>query len=654
MTDSEFERIATSTPDITEENINKIADLFPDVVTEVEEADGDEIQRVIDFDALKAKLGDVAEGARERYQFTWPGKRAAKAEACIPADKTMRPVPGRSKDWGSTRNLYIEGDNLDALKILRETYAGKVKLIYIDPPYNTGHDFIYKDDFHKTVAEDRLENGDFDDEGGRLVTNLETNGRFHSDWCSMIYPRLLLARDLLTNDGVIFISIDDSEQANLRKICDEIFGIQNFVAQLIWERAYAPKNDAKYISNSHDYVLMYAKNINEFEIGRLPRTDKANSAYKNLDNDPRGLWRPDNLSVKTYSAANDYPITTPSGRVVEPPAGRCWSLSKKAFLERLHDNRIWYGKNGDAVPSLKRFLSELKHDGMAPQSIVRYSDFLPYKEVGHSQDGSRQLSELLGGGYFDGPKPIGLIDRLLQIGNVGENDIVLDFFSGSASTAHAVMKRNQDNGSHLRFILVQIPERTDEESTAYAAGYRDICELAEERMRRAGEKIKHEIEEENMQGSLEGETKDIPDIGFRVLRIDSPGYKDVRKTPESYTQGDLELDVDLMKDDRTPLDLLFECLPTFQIPYSGSIETLGGDAFDGYTVYDVNHGQLVACFDANIPERVMRGMAELDPKPSYAVVGEQSLPDSAFRTNFAELFRQSEDALQGHTQIRIL
>lgn len=653
MTGTEFDHIERSTPDLTEENIGKIAALFPDVVTEVESPDGEVVQ-AIDFDALKAKLGDVAEGPRERYRFTWPGKRAAKAEARMPITKTMRPVPERSKDWDSTQNLYIEGDNLDALKILRETYAGKVKLIYIDPPYNTGHDFIYKDDFHKTVAEDREDNGDFDEEGGRLVANPETNGRFHSDWCSMIYPRLSLARDLLTHDGVIFISIDDSEQANLRKICDEIFGIQNFIAQLVWERAYAPKNDAKYISNSHDYVLMYANNVNDYIIGRLPRTEEANNRYSNPDDDPRGPWKTSDLSVKTYSAANDYPITTPSGRVVEPPAGRCWSLSKKAFSERLHDNRIWFGKNGDAVPSLKRFLSELKHDGMAPQSIIHYSDFLPYKEVGHSQDGSRQLSELMGGGYFDGPKPIGLINRLLQIGNVRDEDIVLDFFSGSSSTAHAVVQRNAENDSHLRFILVQLPEQTNTGSTAYAVGYRDICELGEERIRRAGEKIKHEIESENIQGSLDGKMKAIPDIGFRVLRIDSSCYEDTRKTPDAYTQGNLEFDVDTTKDDCTPLDLLFECLPMFQIPYSASIEQLDGEAFDGYTVYSVNHGQLVACFDEKIPERVMRGMAQLDPKPSYAVVGERSLPDSSARTNFAEIFRQSADALQGQTQIRIL
>ena len=406
-----MEKIDTATPDLTMENEVKLLDLFPQVATEVIGKDG-EVSRSVDFDALRELLGDVAEGQRERYQFTWPGKRAAKEEARRPINKTLRPCPEKSVDWDTTENLYIEGDNLEALKLLRETYAGKVKLIYIDPPYNTGHDFVYDDDFAMTNSEYIAESGEYDEEGGRLVANTESNGRFHSDWCSMMYPRLVLARDFLSNDGVIFISIDDNEQENLRKMCDEVFGEDNFVAQLIWERAYSPKNDAKYVSNSHDYVVCYAKQIESFQIGRLPRSAEANARYKNPDNDPRGPWMSDNMTVKTYSPSTDYPIETPSGRIVEPPAGRCWSLSRNAFRERLQDNRIWFGSDGSGVPRIKRFLSEVEGRGMAPTSI------LFYKEVGHSQEGAKEVIGLFDDkGYFDGPKPTRLLRRIITLAN---------------------------------------------------------------------------------------------------------------------------------------------------------------------------------------------------------------------------------------------
>ena len=331
-------------------------------------------------------------------------------------------------------------------------------MIYIDPPYNTGNDFVYNDDFAQSREEFEAASGLFDDEGNQLVDpmqrNTESNGRFHTDWLNMIFPRLKVARDLLSDDGVIFISIDDNEQDNLRKVCDEVFGGRNFVAQLIWERAFAPKNDAKYVSNSHDYVVVYAKEIDQFKIGRLPRTEEADARYSNPDNDPRGVWQSDNLTVKSYTASCDYPITTPSGRVVEPPAGRCWSLSAKAFAERLQDNRIWFGSDGNGVPRIKRFLSELKYDGMAPTSI------LFYKEVGHSQEGSQEVNKLLGAGVFDGPKPIRLLYRLLKLANLSNDSIVLDFFSGSGSMAHSLMKFNADKDLKAKYILVQVNEET--------------------------------------------------------------------------------------------------------------------------------------------------------------------------------------------------
>ena len=389
---------------IVDENIKRIGELFPNCLTERLDENG-RPEVAIDFDKLKQELSkDIVEGPEERYQFTWPDKRNAIRLANAPTTDTLRPCREESVDFDNTQNLYIEGDNLEVLKLLRENYLGKVKMIYIDPPYNTGNDFVYNDDFAQSAGDYVHNSGQEDEEGNRLVANTESNGRFHTDWLNMIDPRLKVAKDLLSEDGVIFISIDDNEQENLKKVCDEVFGSRNYIAQLVWERAYAPKNDARFISNSHDYILMFAKNIDTFVIGRLDRTEEANARYSNPDNDPRGVWKPSDISVKTYNAACDYPITTPSGRVVEPPAGRCWSLSKNKFLERLQDNRIWFGPNGDSVPSMKRFLSELKFEGMAPTSI------LFYKEVGHSQEGAKEVVSLFGDkGVFDGPKPVRLL-----------------------------------------------------------------------------------------------------------------------------------------------------------------------------------------------------------------------------------------------------
>ena len=354
-----MDKLKMQTTNIVDENIKKIAELFPNCLTERLDENG-KPEAAIDFDQLRQELSkDIVEGPEERYQFTWPDKRNAIRLANAPTTDTLRPCREESVDFDNTQNLYIEGDNLEVLKLLRENYLGKVKMIYIDPPYNTGNDFVYNDDFAQTAGDYVHNSGQEDEEGNRLVANTESNGRFHTDWLNMIYPRLKVAKDLLREDGVIFISIDDNEQENLKKVCDEVFGSRNYIAQLVWERAYAPKNDARFVSNSHDYILMFAKNIDAFVIGRLDRTEEANARYSNPDNDPRGVWKPSDISVKTYNAACDYPITTPSGRVVEPPAGRCWRLSKNSFLERLQDNRIWFGPNGDSVPSMKRFLSEL-------------------------------------------------------------------------------------------------------------------------------------------------------------------------------------------------------------------------------------------------------------------------------------------------------
>lgn len=552
------------------------------------------VKRVVNFDVLRQLLGDNAvEDAPEAYEFNWVGKQAARAEVLQPTKKTLRPVKEDSVDWDNTQNIYIEGDNLEVLKLLQKSYLGKVKMIYIDPPYNTGNDFVYHDDFAMSADEYAEASGAVDELGNKYIKNMDSNGRFHSDWCSMMYSRLMVARTLLTEDGVIFISIDDNEVENLRKICDEVFGEGNFIAQLVWERAYSPKNDAKFVSNSHDYVLMVAKNSDEFVIGRLDRTEEANARYSNPDNDPRGIWKPSDMSVKTYNAECDYSITTPSGRVVEPPAGRCWRLSKKAFFERLQDNRIWFGSDGNSVPSIKRFLTELKHEGMAPTSI------LFYKEVGHSQEGAKEVVALFGDkGVFDGPKPVRLIERLITLANLKEASIVLDFFSGSATTAHALMQVNAKKNKSCKYILVQLPELVSE--TKKDLGYKNICEIGEERIRRAGKKIKEE-------SPLT--TADL-DTGFRVFRLDEGNYEDVKRSPKEFKQDQLDLFLNNIKADRNDLDLLFGCMLDWGVQLSLPMTQ---EVVDGKTIYTVNDGDLVACFAENVSEDVVKAMAEKMP-----------------------------------------
>ena len=633
-------KLRMESPDLTAQNIDRIAALFPNCVTEMldEERSTKEkkvYKRAINFELLKQMLSpDVVDGD-EAYEFTWVGKKAAIVEANKPIRKTLRPCVEESKNWDSTENLYIEGDNLEVLKLLQESYLGKVKMIYIDPPYNTGNDFIYADDFMRSQEEENEQMGMFDEDENRLFKNTDTNGRFHSDWCSMIYSRLMLARNLLTEDGVIFISIDDNEQENLKKCCDEVFGGQNFVAQLVWERAYAPKNDARFISNSHDYVLMYAKNLASFIIGRLPRTEEANARYQNPDNDPRGVWKPSDLSVKSYNASCDYPITAPSGRVIEPPAGRCWSLSKKAFLERLQDNRIYFGADGNSVPCMKRFLTELKYDGMAPTSIMFY------KDVGHSQEGAKEVTKLLEAGAFDGPKPVRLLTRLLTLANLNDDSIVLDFFSGSATTAHAVMQMNSDKESHIKFVMVQLPETCDEEGTAYKSGFKNICEIGKERIRRAGEKIKAESPMT---------TQDL-DIGFRVLKLDDTNMKDVYYAADDYSQDMIAGLESNIKDDRTDLDLLFGCLIDWGLPLSLPYRS---EQIDGCTVHTYNGGDLIACFDANIPESVVKTIAKR--KPLRAVFRDSGFASSPEKINVFEIFKlyMPEDAGDITKRVRVI
>ena len=632
------------TQDITDVNIETIGRLFPNCLTERvvgKDKNGKGIiGKGIDFDKLRQELSkDIVEGTQERYQFTWPGKREAMRIANTPSNMTLRPDRESSVDFDNTGNLYIEGDNLEVLKLLREDYLGKVKMIYIDPPYNTGNDFVYEDDFSQTAGEFRDKSGMFDEDGNMILQNYEvnseSNGRFHTDWLNMIYPRLKVARDLLTEDGVIFISIDDNEVENLRKVCDEVFGERNFIAQLIWERAYSPKNDARFISNSHDYVIMFAKNIDNYVIGRLDRTDEANARYQNPDNDPRGVWKPSDLSVKTYNAECDYPITTPTGRIIEPPAGRCWRLSKKAFFERLQDNRIWFGSDGNSVPCIKRFLTELKYDGMAPTSI------LFYKEVGHSQEGAKEVVSLFGDkGVFDGPKPVRLLQRLITLANLKDDSIVLDFFSGSATTAHALMKTNLEKGTDRKFILVQLPEKVSDKKKDQ--GYGTICEIGKERIRRAGKKILEELATKKAENGLfdkESEPTRL-DVGFRVLKLDTSNMQDVYYTPEDSSAATL-FD-DNVKPDRTPEDLLFQVMLEYNLPLSAKIER---KTIAGKEVFSVNDDYLIACFDENVNETVITEVAKR--KPLYFIMRDSSLSSDQVADNFEQIFNAySKDTIR--------
>ena len=628
-----MDKLKMQTVNKADENFKKLAAMFPNAVTETIDENG-EVVRAIDKDVLMQEIScKVVDGNEERYQFTWPDKKKSVLLANAPINKTLRPVrddettptgaesegkpycSSGSVDFDTTENLYIEGDNLEVLKLLQETYLGKVKMIYIDPPYNTGNDFVYEDDFAQSTEEYLDNSGQFDDDGNRLVKNFDSNGRFHTDWLNMIYPRLRLAKDFLSDDGVIFVSIDDNENENLKKCCDEVFGSQNFIAQLVWERAYAPKNDARFISNSHDYVLMYAKNLTDFVIGRLPRTDAANARYQNPDNDPRGVWKPSDLSVKTYNAACDYPITTPSGRVIEPPAGRCWSLSKNAFLERLRDNRIYFGTDGNSVPCMKRFLAELKYDGMAPTSIMFY------KDVGHSQEGAKEVTKLLDAGVFDGPKPVRLLTRLLTLANLKENSIVLDFFSGASSTAHGVMQMNVDKESNIKYIMVQLPEVCEEKGTAYKSGYKNICEIGKERIRRAAKKIA----EENPEAKFDG--------GFRVLKCDTSNMKNVYYNPAEYEPSLFTNLEDNIKEDRTSEDLLFQVMLDLGVLLSSKIQET---TIAGKKVFNVEDNYLIACFDDNVTEEVITEIAK--QKPYYFVMRDSSMANDSVATNFEQIF----------------
>lgn len=633
---------------VAQGNIEKIRQLFPDAVTEVDK-DG-KTELAIDFDVLKQDLSEsLIDEGKERYQMTWPGKRQSVVLANTSTTDTLRPCKEESVDFDNTQNLYIEGDNLNVLKLLRETYLGKIKMIYIDPPYNTGNDFIYNDDFAMESGDWRTESGDFDEQGNRLVKNLESNGRFHTDWLNMLYPRLRLARDLLTDDGVIFISIDDNEQANLKKICDEIFGESNFVAELPTITNLKGNNDEFGFAGTHEYTVVYIKDINivqdlngisltdediseyiyEDEKGKykqgatLMRTGEAGARYKR----PKGYYpiyvSNDYKSLSVYKENNDdiavYPITKNGIEM-------SWRRSPEFLMQTRDEFIISHSSSGISFYKKQRLSDDIRK-GKKAKSLF-------YKPQYSSGNGTSLLKELFDGRIFDNPKPLQLIYDFIMIGS-NSDSIILDFFSGSATTAHAVMQLNAEDGGKRKFIMVQLPEKCDEKSEAYKAGYKNICEIGKERIRRAGRKIK----EEN------GLTAQNLDIGFRVLKLDSSNMQDVYYNPAAISQTLLDATIDNIKPDRTPLDLLFQVMLELGVPLSAKIEE---NAVNGKTYYAVNGNDIIACFDDDIDEEVITAIAKL--QPLYAVFKDQSFASDSVAINNEQLFKTYSPA----TEIKVI
>lgn len=604
------------------DNIAKIAALFPNCLTE-RKNDAGEIEYAIDFDMLRQELSDVVvEGPEQRYQFTWPDKRQSVLLANAPINKTLRPCREESVGKDGTpggfdsENLYIEGDNLEVLKLLQETYLGKIKMIYIDPPYNTGNDFVYEDDFAQSAEEYMANSGQFDDEGNRLFANTESNGRFHTDWLNMIYPRLKLAKDLLAEDGVIFISIDDHEQENLRKICNELFGAENFVGQFIWQRRTSP-DMRKLVSTAHDYVVLYARNSNRIvdAINKVRLTENDANNYSNPDNDPRGPWASSDFTAQGFRPNQMYEITTPGGAKYTPPEGRCWKNIESEFLLQCQEGRMWFGKDGNGIPRRKTYLYEREGKNVWT--------WWPNSEVGHSQEATQEVKNLFDGhAYFDYPKPVRLLKKIIQIGS-HEDSIILDFFSGSGTAAHAVMQLNAEDNGNRNFIMVQLAHETDEESDAYKAGYKNICEIGKERIRRAGQKIKDE-------SPLT--TQDL-DVGFRVLKCDTSNMKDVYYTPGEYQQKMFASLADNIKEDRTPEDLLFQVMLDLGVTLSSEIKET---VIAGKKVFDVADGFLLACFDEDVSEETIAAIAKM--KPYYFVMRDSSMANDSVATNFEQLF----------------
>ena len=640
-----MDKLRMESPDMTAQNIDRIAALFPNCITEMldEEHSTPEkkvYKRAVNFELLKQMLSPGVVDGDEAYEFTWVGKKAAIVEANKPIRKTLRPCVAESKDWDTTENLYIEGDNLEVLKLLQESYLGKVKMVYIDPPYNTGNDFIYADDFMRSQEEENEQMGMYDEDENRLFKNTDTNGRFHSDWCSMIYSRLMLARGLLADTGLLFVSIDDCELTNMRRICDEVFGETNFVDTIIWKKRYGGGAKEKWLVSLQEYVLVYCKNAALLGELYVPLTkDSIERYYQKKDENyaTRGGYRTHPLeATKSMDARANlvYPIPAPDGSEIWPK--RQWLWSKDRAYEALvkGELEIYQGNDGSWQVATKQYLRDA--DG-----TERLGKMFSIIENIYTQHGTNEMISLMGNAkIFPFPKPSSFVKQLLPLAS-DKDSIVLDFFSGSATTAHAVMQLNAEDGGHRKFIMVQLPEPCDEASEAYKAGYKNICEIGKERIRRAGDKIKSESPMT---------TQDL-DIGFRVLKLDDSNMKDVYYAPDDYDQGMLAGLESNIKDDRTDLDLLFGCLIDWGLPLSLPYKS---EQIDGCTVHTYNDGDLIACFDANIPESVVKEIAQR--KPLRAVFRDSGFASSPEKINVFEIFKlyMPEDANDISKRVRVI
>lgn len=645
-----MDKLKMQSSDVVSENIKYIAERFPNCLTESKDEDGKPVQ-VIDFDQLRQELSkEIVEGPEERYQFTWPEKRNAIRLANAPTTDTLRPCRDDSVDFDNTQNLYIEGDNLEVLKLLREDYLNKVKMIYIDPPYNTGSDLVYNDDFAQTSQEYVHNSGQEDEEGNRLVTNSESNGRFHTDWLNMIYPRLKVAKDLLTEDGVIFISIDDNEVENLKKICNEIYGENNFVAILNWRRS-GGRQDSKYYAIIHEYILCFAKNISNFEAGE---EIKSGEVYPHFDKDKQRYYKTQLLrkwgsnSLRENRPNLYYPIKGPNNEEIYPTIYQasansdlgfvkiqgCWRWSASNLAQAQADGRIEFQKNkfGEWVAYEKIFAPD-----EGEENTKKFTTWID--DVSNGTDSIKQLFDK---SIFDYSKSANLVIRFLKMANIQEDDIVLDFFSGSATTAHAVMQLNSEDGGNRKFIMVQLPELTDEKSEAYKAGYKNICEIGKERIRRAGKKIKEELAAKQKKAGLFDDDKENNklDTGFRVLKLDSSNMNDVYYTPNDFSEKTL-FDENI-KTDRTDEDLLFQTMLELGIELSAKIEK---KQIADKDVYVVSDGYLIACFDTKVNEEIIKEIAKL--KPYYFVMRDSSLETDNVADNFDQIFDEySKDTIR--------
>ncbi len=626
-------KLDKETTDGTVRNLDALYQLFPSCFTEAPDALG-KVHRAVDWGKLRSLLGEyVEDGEPEKYDFTWVGKRAAQREAAAPCRKTLRPCPEESVDWDNTQNLYIEGDNLEVLKLLQNSYMGKVKMIYIDPPYNTGNDFVYHDDFAQSA--DEYDEHNLDDEGNRYRKNTDSNGRFHSDWCSMIYARLIIARSLLKEDGVIFISIDDNELNNLKKICDEIFGEANFVGNICRATGTTTGQDANKIGSSLDYCLVYAKSV-WFNILGIELDDKDQKRFKDIDEKGRysmlQLRKTGNADTREDRPSMFFPLKAPDGTDVYPfgPTNYLsrWRMGKESVEKLIQDGMIVWKRDSSVeqvvvdniqksqwTPYVKYYL-----EGRTKQ----FSNLL--QDIEGNKKASLTIKELFGEkGIFDNPKPIEFLTTLISVASNNDEDIILDFFSGSATTAHSIFKYNSMKQSCKKFILIQLPEECEEDTIAYKAGYKNICEIGKERIRRAGKKIK---------ADSPLTTQDL-DIGFRVLKCDESNYKPVAFAPKDYTQESLDMFLDNIKEERTGLDLLFDCMMRWGLELSLPYAT---QKVDSCTIYNVDDGNLVACFDGVVTSAVIDAIAETHPL--RVVFRDSSFTEAAQKMNLFELFKQ--------------